>query len=73
MLTIVRNKEVKVLSEKEAKSCPWCGTQPTIQSWHGGRPTKKFIGCEGEDCVVTPQVTGETRREALANWNTRKS
>ncbi len=67
------NRDPKVLTAEEAKPCPWCGAQPTIQPWHGGRPTKKFIDCgSNEDCAVRPQVTGETRREALAHWNTRK-
>lgn len=70
---LATDREPKVLSAEEAKSCPWCATQPTIQPWHGGRPTKKMIACENEDCAVAPQVTGETRRAALANWNTRQA
>lgn len=70
---LATRQDPKVLTTEEAKPCPWCGVQPTIQPWHGGRPTKKFIGCENEGCSVNPQVTGETKREALANWNTRKS
>lgn len=66
-------KDPVVLSVEDAKPCPWCGTQPTIQPWHGGAPTKKMVSCESEDCDVSPQVTGETRRKALARWNTRKS
>lgn len=70
---LTTNRDPKVLSEAEAKPCPWCWKQPTIQPWHGGRPTKKMVSCESEECRVSPQVTGQTRREALANWNTRKS
>lgn len=69
MLTTERDP--KMLSEAEAKPCPWCGGQPTIQPWHGGRPTKKMIACENEGCHVSPMVTGQTRREALARWNSR--
>lgn len=65
------DRDPKVLAATEAKSCPFCGAQPTIQPWHGGRPTKKMISCDSEDCDVAPNVTGETRREALARWNTR--
>lgn len=65
------NHDPKTLTTEEAKSCPFCGAQPTIEPWHGGRPTKKMVCCGNEDCDVAPQVTGETRREALARWNTR--
>lgn len=59
------------LAPEEALPCPWCGTQPTIQPWHGGRPTKKMVACKNDECDVGPQVTGPTRREALSKWNTR--
>lgn len=68
----MKRQEPMTLSTAEAKPCPFCGSQPTIQPWHGGRPTKKFIDCgSNENCEVRPQVTGETRREALERWNTR--
>lgn len=65
------NRDPVTLTMEEAKSCPWCGTQPTIQPWHGGRPSKKMVCCESEECNVSPEVTGQTRREALAAWNKR--
>ena len=61
----------KTLRVVEAKPCPWCGGQPTIQPWHGGKPTKKMVSCRSEACDVNPQVTGETRKQALKRWNTR--
>lgn len=66
-------RDPKTLSTEEAKPCPWCGVQPTVQPWHGGRPTKKMVACNNEDCDVGPQVTGQTRKAALERWNTRKS
>jgi len=61
-----------VLTLEDAKPCPWCGEQPTIQPWHGGRSTKRMVGCDNEECSVRPCVSGQTRLEALLNWNTRK-
>ncbi len=66
-------QDPQTLGTDEAKPCPWCGMQPTIKPWHGGLPTKKMVACENEDCDVAPQVTGPTRREALARWNTRNA
>lgn len=51
--------------------CPFCGKTPTIQPWHGGAPTKMLIGCENEECQVQPNVTGETKDEAVARWQKR--
>ena len=57
-----------------ALGCPFCGRRPTIEPWHGGRKTKRMITCSAEyadECPVAPSVTGETRKLALAAWNTR--
>lgn len=63
-----QNQEPQI--EPDALPCPFCGSMADIQFWHGGRPTKRLISCH-DDCGVGPSVTGETRKEALANWNRR--
>jgi len=62
------------LSEVQSSAlldCPFCGVLPDIELWHGGAPTKHFVGCDNGECPVTPQCTGETLQDALDNWNTR--
>ena len=56
----------------EAKPCPWCGQQPYIQHWHGGGPQKRLISCDTPECDVSPDVTGTSRKSALAHWNERR-
>lgn len=60
------------LTIHEAKACPFCGTRPYIQPWHGGAVTKVMIWCQSARCAVSPQTVGETRREGLRRWNKRK-
>lgn len=55
----------------ECLPCPFCGSTPTIQLWHGGGPQKRMIMCEGEDCGHDPSITGPTKRTAIALWNRR--
>lgn len=51
--------------------CPFCGGTPLCESWHGGKPTKRRVGCDNDECRILPSVTGETRQEAKRYWNTR--
>jgi len=53
------------------KACPFCGSIPNVEPWHGGKRTKRLIFCSNESCAVHPGVTGETMREAASSWNTR--
>lgn len=75
------NQEPQI--EPDALPCPFCGAPADIQFWHGGKPSKRLIGCSGQGdtlmrnrpitCDVSPSVTGETRAEALRRWNMRHS
>ena len=67
-----KTNEIVTLSIQDAEPCPWCGTQPTIQPWHGGGPRKRMVGCPNEHCAAGPSVTGSTRKAALMYWNTRE-
>jgi hypothetical protein len=55
----------------EIKECPFCGAKPLIEPWHGGARTKHMVYCGNDYCFVGPQVTGETKSEAIERWNTR--
>lgn len=55
----------------DLKDCPFCGTSPEMQYWHGGGPNKRMISCSGDDCDVRPAVTGENEREAVTRWERR--
>jgi len=65
------------MSAPKLKNCPFCGSLPEYEPWHGGLPTKMMIMCgnrpdgSGGDCMVGPMVTGETMDEAAENWNRR--
>lgn len=51
--------------------CPFCGTQPVIEKWHGGGLRKRRVGCDNEECPASPDVMGSTSGRALRKWNTR--
>jgi hypothetical protein len=58
-------------TKERIKPCPFCGSQPKIQPWHGGGPRKRLIGCDNDACLVMPACCGTTERRAIENWNYR--
>lgn len=58
--------------QKNLCTCPFCGQSPYITPWHGGKKTKRLIGCDSAWCDVQPSVTGETEKEAMQSWNRRQ-
>ena len=60
------------MTPKPKKPCPWCGKKPTVwrDTVFGGENWR--VECENEKCHVNPCALGDTRAEAIANWDTRK-
>lgn len=61
------------MNSEMTKPCPFCGSTPCMEPWHGGGPRKRLISCENEDCYVQPSVTGSTSGIAIRKWNTRSA
>lgn len=62
---------------KEIKPCPFCGKIPVVERFAESLPEidKVFftVTCRKESgCTTNPMAIGDTRKEAAANWNTRK-
>lgn len=64
----------------ELLPCPFCGTMPIVEHWHGGSPTKVMVSCRNDfdgkvaaACAVTPSVTGCNLERATRKWNNRSA
>ncbi len=59
----------RITTPTECLPCPFCGSQPTVEPWHGGGRRKRYVGCPNEQCFVGPGVTGGTQASAFLRWN----
>lgn len=73
-----RRREPTPLPSNVAKGCPFCGTQPEVQPWHGGSQARYMVSCPNTEadrkedlCVAAPSVCGPTKKAAIARWNKR--
>ena len=57
--------------ELKPLGCPFCGSTPEIEPWHGGGPRKRMVSCIDDYCDVAPMVTGSTISRAIRAWNRR--
>ena len=62
-----RNKSV-AKSRDGCLSCPFCGDYPDVQC-DGFDPPSYYIQCL--QCDVSTYACGDTKNEAISNWNTR--
>ena len=60
-----------ITRKMSVQHCPFCGSVPEAEPWHGDKPTKVRVGCRNDECDVRPGVTGETHLEAERRWNRR--
>lgn len=53
------------------KRCPWCGSEPTMDSHRAMAVGLVTFGCSDSDheCRVTPYAAEPTLDEARAAWN----
>lgn len=68
----ITRKDPVELPRTVAKRCPFCGSQPYIQGWHGGGVGKRIIDCKSEYCHANPHVSAGSRAVALKRWNERR-
>jgi hypothetical protein len=60
------------------KSCPFCGTMPTIDDGITYYEAKRIdddehiFGCGNEECSVQPSIVGENIDALIERWNKRK-
>jgi transcription elongation factor Elf1 len=54
-------------------TCPFCGSTPIVEPWHGGGPEKTAVHCVNDGCPAQPMVTGPRLAIAVDRWNTRRA
>lgn len=55
--------------KETAKPCPWCNEDPGLA--REIRPGWYTVGCEYDECAVTPQVSAQSLNEVWRKWNER--
>ena len=72
--TATKVKRIKTIPG--VKTCPFCGGNATISRYKADPPEMPkpwwiVSCCMNNPCTSWPQTSGESRDEAIANWNTR--
>lgn len=53
------------------KTCPFCGSMPTITPNLGLCQLDAMVACENGCCHVKPHVISKSPRQAITRWNKR--
>lgn len=64
-------REGGTLDIENALPCPFCGSFPEVEPWHGGGPNKHMVSCANDSCHCGPGTTGNTKKQAIDRWNVR--
>ncbi len=58
-------------AQGQVKPCPFCGIAPEVAPWNGGEKPRFMVSCANLECVVSPAVIGDDRKNATERWNRR--